>query len=537
MYVESQFLMVSHRFRWVFCQLETLRHCLPPSVRRILAELPETLDATYERILQEIPKSNQVHAHRLLQCLTVAVRPLLVRELAEILAIDFGTLEGIPKLDEAMRWEDQEQAVLSACSSLIAVIEVEDQDSRVVQFSHFSVREFLTSDRLAMSKMDASRYHHIPLEPAHTIMAQACLSVLLLLRFDSHIDEASINNFPLAKYAAENFGDHAEFEGVLLHIRDGVDPLLDADKSHFAAWIQMGPAPGHYLEGAQWLDISPSPLYYVAARGYRGLVDYLISKRPDDVDVRGDYGTPLHAALGGVHADVAQLLLGYCVGVDVRGDLDQTPLHMAAYYGFLGVTRTLVERSADINALDSSGNTPLHQVMQDWYLKPESTQDGRIDVAKYLLEHGADLDARNEDDFTPLGLASFCGSVKGIMIQLMLEHGANIHARNDRGQTLLHRLVDCLDKTSDTLGMFLDTMQCLLAHGVDVDALDDDHASPLHVTSYWGCVEGARILLEHGANVHLEDKEGRTPLQVASERGKTEITQLLSKHLQSQQMM
>jgi len=166
-YVESQFLMVSHRFRWVFCQLETLRHCLPASVRRILAELPETLDATYERILQEIPKSNRVHAHRLLQCLTVAVRPLRVEELAEVLAVDFDTSEGIPRLNEALRWEDQEQVVLSACSSLIAVIKGKYEDSRVVQFSHFSVKEFLTSDRLATSNMDASRYHHIPLEPAH----------------------------------------------------------------------------------------------------------------------------------------------------------------------------------------------------------------------------------------------------------------------------------------------------------------------------------------------------------------------------------
>src|SRR5437588_4204045 len=132
--------MLSTRFRWVYCQLETLRHCLPASVRRILAELPETLDATYERILQEIPKSNQVHAHRLLQCLTVAVRPLRVEELAEILAVDFNTSEGIPKLNEALRWEDQEQAVLSACSSLIAVIKGKEKDSHVVQFSHFSVK-------------------------------------------------------------------------------------------------------------------------------------------------------------------------------------------------------------------------------------------------------------------------------------------------------------------------------------------------------------------------------------------------------------
>ena len=116
-----------------------------------------------------------------------------MRELAEVLAVDFTGSDGIPRLNEALRWEDQEQAVLSACSSLIAVIEDGDEDSRVVQVSHFSVKEFLTSDRLPTSKFDASRYHHILLEPAHTIMAQACLSVLL--RLDPHIDEAS---FPLA---------------------------------------------------------------------------------------------------------------------------------------------------------------------------------------------------------------------------------------------------------------------------------------------------------------------------------------------------
>jgi len=496
-------------------------------VRRILAELPETLDATYERILQEIPKSNQVHAHRLLQCLTVAVRPLRVEELAEILAVDFNTSEGIPKLNEALRWEDQEQAVLSACSSLIAVIKDEDKDSRVVQFSHFSVKEFLTSDRLATSKMDASRYHHIPLEPAHTIMAQACLSVLL--RLDPHIDEFSIGDFPLALYAGKHFGDHTEFERVLSHIRDGVDDLLEADKSHFAVWFR--------IRLGRWSYKPPdgTPLYYVSERGYRGLVDYLISKRPEDLNVRGHYGTPLHAALSGGHAEVAQLLLRHCVDVDIRGYQDLTPLHLAARHGFLGVTRTLVERNADINARDRSGNTPLHRTMSDWYLQSERTQDYCLDVVKFLLEHGADLDAKNDEHRTPLHHASVFGSVKGV--QLMLEHGANINARTRGGHTPLHRVLYNLDDSYDTLDMFLDTMRCFLAHGADVDALDDDHATPLHLASHYGCVKGARLLLEHGTNVHLEDKEGRTPFQVASERDHKEITQLLSEHLQSQQKM
>ena len=103
----------------MFCQLELLRHCFPPSVRHILDDLPESLDETYERILRGIRRPNQGHAHRLLQCLVAAVRPLQVKELAEVLAFDFNT-EWIPKLNRGWRWEDEEEAVMSACSSLVA---------------------------------------------------------------------------------------------------------------------------------------------------------------------------------------------------------------------------------------------------------------------------------------------------------------------------------------------------------------------------------------------------------------------------------
>src|ERR1700691_827962 len=85
----SDRLILSHRFRWVFCQLEVLRHCFPTTVRRVLEELPDSLDETYEHILKSINKANHAHAFRLLQCLSVAVRPLRVEELAEVLAVDF----------------------------------------------------------------------------------------------------------------------------------------------------------------------------------------------------------------------------------------------------------------------------------------------------------------------------------------------------------------------------------------------------------------------------------------------------------------
>src|ERR1700761_8407983 len=111
--------MVFNRFRWVFCQLEMLRNSLPQNVRRVLRELPVSLDETYERMLREILKANPDQAYRLLQCLTVASRPLRVDELAEVLALDFdGATEGIPARNEDWLWDDEQHGVLSTCSSL-----------------------------------------------------------------------------------------------------------------------------------------------------------------------------------------------------------------------------------------------------------------------------------------------------------------------------------------------------------------------------------------------------------------------------------
>src|ERR1700761_1892286 len=210
-------LIVSNRFRWVFCQLEVLRHCFPTNLRRVLEELPKSLDETYKRILKDINNANRAHAYRLLQCLMVASRPLQVEELAEVLAFDLST-GGIPKFNADWRWEHQEQAVLSACSSLVSIII--ENGSRVVQFSHFSVKEFLTLDRLA-SCMEEVSWFYIPIEPSHLILAQACLSIFLCL--DDRTDRHSAATIPLYRYAAEYWMEHAQVGNVESQIKDEMD--------------------------------------------------------------------------------------------------------------------------------------------------------------------------------------------------------------------------------------------------------------------------------------------------------------------------
>ena len=487
---------------------------------RILAELPETLDETYERILQGIHKTKQRHARRLLQCLTVAVRPLAVDELAEVLAIDFDAEGGIPKLNENFRWADQEHAVLSACSSLVAI--VEDGNLRRVQFSHFSVKEFLTSDRLAASTVDVLRHHHIRLEPAHTIMAQACLSVLL--RLDHHMDNETIWSYPLAKYAGRCFVDHAKFGDVLSHIIDGIDDLLDPDKPHFDTWLWLcyGDwsrnmaffwSPGFEYLSESLPDQSDSehptpmfppqifPLYYAVALGYTCLARHLVLKRPRDLDASDKYGT--------------------------------TALHIAAYRPDCEVVQMLIERTAAINVRDNNGRTPLHYAMHDdsdwgWYNNGQLEQSHH-DISRcvrLLLDGGASAEAQNNGGSTPLHVAA--SKMSQEIVQLLIENITNIDLRNNKGRTALHE--------ASQRGQ-PDIIRLMLDHNAEVDALDNDGSSPLHLAIPEKYLENSeanfaavQLLLKHGAKISQQNHMGQTALHRASQRGYPDIIQLMINH-------
>jgi len=482
--------MLLYRFRWVYCQLERLRHCLPPSVRGILDDLPDTLDGTYERVLKDINNANQKHAVCLLHCLAVAIRPLRVEELAEVLAVDFDAAQqgGIPKLNPNWRWADHHEAVLSTCSSLIAI--VDDGDIQVVQFSHFSVKEYLTSDRLANASRDVACYHILP-EFAHTILAQACLGVLL--RLDDYVNKENAADIFLASYAAEHWVDHARFKDVPSRVQDAVEVFLDADKPHHSACLRL-----HRIdEGDDWFPFTDADmprgasLYYASFYGFYGLAKHLAVKHPEHVNARcGRLVSPLAAALYGMHFEVAELLHEHGADLNVRGDGEWTLLLLTSW---------------DVN--------------------------GRIDIARWLLNHGADANAQKDDGWTALHLATWNKHLE--IVQMLLEHGADVHSQNYRGEVALH------------LAMYLygthyqiDTVQLLLDHGADVNARDNEGSTPLHHSSYsrpdgntrytgMGPVDVTRWLLEHGANMDAEDNKGETAFQVALEEGHREMVEFL----------
>lgn len=425
-------LIISHRFRWVFCQLEILSQSFPSSVRRILKELPESLDQTYERILKEIRKANRKHAYRLLQCLVAAIRPLHPHELAEVLAVDFDA-GGIPMLDPGLRWSDHNEAVLSACSSLVTI--VEDGDSQIVQFSHFTVKEFLLSNRLAESSKDVSRYY-IHLEAAHTVLAQACLGVLLQL--DDSVDRNSIKSFPLARYAARYWVKHAQFGRVSSRIEEGMDSLFDGDKPYFSAWLWIfnKDDPHHCLSSLRPSKPDAVPLYYATLHGFRDLVERLLSKHPEKVHTKGGrWETPLLASVEGQYVDIFSQLIDHSPDVDVcTGWRGLTALHLASQMGLLEIGQRLLHRGADVNARSVDGWTPL-------YIAAKS---GQLELARMLLEYYPLVDIPDKDGRSPLYVAGTEGHVE--IVRLLLVHGADPNLRDWSGETLSDRILGDKDK-------------------------------------------------------------------------------------------
>jgi len=406
--------MVLDRFRWAFCQLDTLRRCMPSSIRKALNGLPITLDDTYERMLEGIPKEKFEHASRLFQCMVAAIRPLRVEELAELFAIDFGP-NNAPNLVTGWRPEHPEEAVLSTCSSFITIID--DRDSKIVQFSHFSVKEFLTSDRLQMSNVGNIRQYYIPLEPAHSILARACVTVLM--QVDEDQDEARFRALPLGSYAMEHWARHAQFEGVAPRIQDPLAYLFDPKLPYFQPRILLRCVKDMVNNDYPILfDNKPdkvTPLVLAAFCGFSGLAKHLIITHAPDVNAEYGAGlSPLYAASNSGQVDSARVLLdhGADVNAKVTGYSNFTPFHCAVYKGHLELTQFFLEQGANLNVRSSRQNTPLDSALDR----------GHLEIARVLLDHGADPNVKGPGDWTPYQVATRRGYHD--IVQLLLEHGA-----------------------------------------------------------------------------------------------------------------
>ncbi|KAH8995437.1 ankyrin repeat-containing domain protein [Lactarius akahatsu] len=236
-----------------------------------------------------------------------------------------------------------------------------------------------------------------------------------------------------------------------------------------------------------------TPLQLASFNGKPGIAQVLLDHGAN-ANTKNDLDeTPLHVmSRGQFHsqdgARVAQLLLDHGADVNARQKDHCTPLHGISRSGRPDIARVLLDHGANANAEDNFLRTPLHVVSIGEY---ESQEDGAR-IAQLLLERGVDVNARDRGRETPLHLASACGKFE--IARVLLDHAV---VKNDQGQTPSH--------------------QGLEERGVDVNAQRRDQWTPLHLASFTGRLDIARVLLDHGAKANTEDNLLKTPLHHVAE--------------------
>jgi hypothetical protein len=242
-------------------------------LQKALKTLPPTLDQTYDRILASIGEEYSQYALRILQWLTFSARPLSIDEVAEVVAID-------AKRDPAFDPDEVLQNPLDAltiCSSLVTITidshygisyygisyyEMEHSPRQIVALAHFSVKEYLVSDRIRRKKVEK---YSIQEDVCHNAIATSCLSYLHQFQ-QLELSPGFLRLFRLARYSAEYWTYHAQkIEEQSKETDWMVIRLCSKENPAYVNWIRLWDPENQQKSPDFRLDPEIlEPLYYAA---------------------------------------------------------------------------------------------------------------------------------------------------------------------------------------------------------------------------------------------------------------------------------
>ena len=184
------------------------------------------------------------------------------------------------------------------------------------------------------------------------------------------------------------------------------------------------------------------------------------------------------------------------------------PLHHAAYSNRIEIVKYLLDNGAEINAVQVGGPTALGQ----------ATFRGNSDVVKYLLDKGANPDLGDEKGATPLHHAAYAGNME--LVKLLISHNANVNLQQKDGGTPL---------SHSSIRKHNEVAKYLLENKANPNIADNKGSTPLHHAAYAGNSELVKMLLIYAANPNATQKDGGTVLGHAKGHGNTETVQMILK--------
>ncbi|KAL8724248.1 MAG: hypothetical protein Q9166_008054 [cf. Caloplaca sp. 2 TL-2023] len=485
--IEVKLVSQAHgMFRWVDCQLDTLRACNKVSaIKKSLEQLPVTLDETYERILRAIGPADTVEAYHILQWLAFAERPLTLEEIAEAAVTneDGGPIDGEERLFDPYD-------VLRICKSLISL--TEDTllicgnwtSGKVVRFAHFSVKEYLLSSRVLEGK---AKTYHMGIRTSQQQIGQSCLSALLQ---NDNINEDQ--HSPLVKYAAQYWFHHLrKFQACTndtSSFKVLVEKLFAGSPNAFRNWLlayDVNIRRAHESSIMRRdLNDFPSPLYYASFLGLEDAVRLLLDSGVDVNAHGGSYGTALIAAASQGHLPIVKILLDHKANVDAEGGWTFfTALQAASYFGYKSIAEKLLDEGDQPDRRRGNDDTALGL----------ACEAGHRSIVELLISRGSDVNLLAGGYGYPLSAAAERGQYD--IVCLLLRKGAEVNNKGGLYSTAL--------QAAASAGS-VPIVQLLLDEGAHVNDCGGVFGDALRASSIRGHHAIVKILLEHGASIeHL----------------------------------
>lgn len=425
----------------------------------------------------------------MLTVLCFSTRPLTIEELIDAHAVDLGVS---PHLDREGRLYDQDD-LIDICLGLVEIAETDDENgkkSSIARIAHFSVQEYLRSERIHQQK--AMRFA-LQSGPANAEIAQICLVYLLEPTLSKGtLDAAKEKEFPLARFAATYWHYHyANSQGGKTKVEELLRRLFQ-DKNCFLTWINLYDMDRPWLP--KWgyqhaIGDTGSPLYYASLLGLESVLSSMIPRDASErllkrVNTQGGMnGNTLQAASLRDHGKVVQMLLDRGADANAQLGADGSALHIACRWGHEKVVQILLDRGADINAQDRECENALQT----------ASFMGHEEVVQMLLDRGADISNQGGYYGNALQAAALKGYEK--IVQMLLDRGADVSAQGGYYGNAL--------QAASRVG-HEKTVQILLDRGSNVNAQGGEYGHSLQAACRGDHEKVVQMLLDRGAYVNAQ---------------------------------